>query len=82
MTTTIPPSTAAIWKILEQVNDPEVPVLSVIDLGIIRNVEVENDEVIPIVIRHLVEQDASILSVNPRGYTLEDIYFALQAGES
>ena len=45
-------------------------------------VQVENDEVIPMVIRHLVEQDASILRVNPRGYTLEDIYFALQAGES
>ena len=27
-----------IWEILEQVNDPEVPVLSVIDLGIIRDV--------------------------------------------
>jgi ABC-2 type transport system ATP-binding protein len=45
-------------------------------------VQVENDEVIPIVIRHLVERDASILRVNPRGYTLEDIYFALQAGDS
>lgn len=27
-----------IWKILEEVNDPEVPVLSVIDLGIVRDV--------------------------------------------
>ena len=34
-----------IWKILEQVNDPEVPVLSVIDLGIVRNVEIINDAV-------------------------------------
>ena len=32
--------TQAIWKILEDVYDPEVPVLSVIDLGIIRNVSV------------------------------------------
>ena len=46
MTTATTISTAAIWKILEQVNDPEVPVLSVIDLGIVRNVEVQNDEVI------------------------------------
>ena len=38
-------NTQAIWKILEDVYDPEVPVLSVIDLGIIRNVAVENDEV-------------------------------------
>jgi ring-1,2-phenylacetyl-CoA epoxidase subunit PaaD len=27
-----------IWSLLEQVNDPEVPVLSVVDLGIIREV--------------------------------------------
>ena len=27
-----------IWKILEEVNDPEVPVLSVLDLGIVRDV--------------------------------------------
>lgn len=32
-----------IWTILEQVADPEVPVLSVIDLGIIRDVIVTND---------------------------------------
>jgi ring-1,2-phenylacetyl-CoA epoxidase subunit PaaD len=31
---------AAIWTILEAVNDPEVPVLSVVDLGIVRKVEV------------------------------------------
>ena len=30
-----------IWEILEQVKDPEVPVLSVIDLGIIRGVQVK-----------------------------------------
>jgi ring-1,2-phenylacetyl-CoA epoxidase subunit PaaD len=33
-----------IWKILEQVHDPEVPVLSVIDLGIIRDIKLTNDE--------------------------------------
>jgi len=31
-------NTAQIWFLLEQVNDPEVPVLSVVDLGIIRDV--------------------------------------------
>lgn len=46
------------------------------------SVQVENDSVIPEVIRHLVEQGAAILRVNPRDYTLEDIYFTLQAGES
>lgn len=29
-----------VWEILETVADPEVPVLSVIDLGVVRNVEI------------------------------------------
>lgn len=32
-----------IWKLLEQVSDPEVPVLSIIDLGIVRKVEIQED---------------------------------------
>lgn len=31
---------AAVWTILETVKDPEVPVLSVVDLGIIRSVDI------------------------------------------
>jgi ABC-2 type transport system ATP-binding protein len=46
------------------------------------SVQVKNEDVIPDVVRLLVEQDESILKVNPRDYTLEDIYFALQAGEA
>jgi ring-1,2-phenylacetyl-CoA epoxidase subunit PaaD len=38
-----------IWKILEEVKDPEVPVLSVVDLGIVRSVKT-SDEKIDIVI--------------------------------
>jgi ring-1,2-phenylacetyl-CoA epoxidase subunit PaaD len=38
-----------IWKILEDVKDPEVPVLSVVDLGIVRSVKT-SDEKIDIVI--------------------------------
>ena len=34
-----------IWKILEEVKDPEVPVLSVTDLGIIRSVITSNDKI-------------------------------------
>ena len=30
-----------IWQILESVPDPEVPVISVIDLGVVRNIEVD-----------------------------------------
>lgn len=37
---TISYTPAQIWQILENVVDPEVPVLSVVDLGIIRHVEV------------------------------------------
>ena len=46
------------------------------------SVQVEKNDVIPDVVRYLVEQGESIMKVNPRDYTLEDIYFALQAGES
>lgn len=46
------------------------------------SVQVESEEVIPDVIRRLVEGGESILRVNPRGYTLEDIYFALQEGDA
>lgn len=31
--------TAAIWKVLETVCDPEVPVLTIVDLGIVRDVQ-------------------------------------------
>ena len=34
-----------IWKILEQVTDPEVPVLTITDLGIVRDVKINGDEV-------------------------------------
>jgi ring-1,2-phenylacetyl-CoA epoxidase subunit PaaD len=34
-----------IWNILETVTDPEVPVLTITDLGIVRDVKLNNDEV-------------------------------------
>jgi len=34
-----------IWQLLEQVSDPEVPVLSVIDLGIVRKIEIIENKV-------------------------------------
>ena len=36
-------STQQIWSLLEDVCDPEVPVLSILDLGIVRDVKVEED---------------------------------------
>ena len=34
----------ALYACLEQVKDPEVPVLSIIDLGIVRDIQLNNDE--------------------------------------
>ena len=34
-----------IWEILATVNDPEVPVLTVLDLGIVREVQIKNNQV-------------------------------------
>ena len=34
-----------IWKLLEQVKDPEVPVLSIMDLGIVRGVKIDVPEI-------------------------------------
>ncbi len=34
---------AEIWEMLEEVNDPEVPVLSVVDLGVVREVRLNGE---------------------------------------
>ena len=39
------PAIAKIWKLLEEVCDPEVPVLSILDLGIVRDIKIRGDEV-------------------------------------
>jgi ring-1,2-phenylacetyl-CoA epoxidase subunit PaaD len=33
---------ADVWKLLESVKDPEIPVLSILDLGVLRDVMLEN----------------------------------------
>lgn len=45
MTTTWNDIELKIWKILEEVYDPEIPVLSVIDLGIVREVNAKGDSI-------------------------------------
>ncbi|MFL5739699.1 MAG: 1,2-phenylacetyl-CoA epoxidase subunit PaaD [Flavisolibacter sp.] len=35
----------AIWQFLEEVKDPEIPVISVIDLGIVRSVDTSGEEI-------------------------------------
>ena len=34
-----------IWPLLEEVKDPEVPVLSIVDLGIVRHVSTQDDQI-------------------------------------
>lgn len=38
-------STGSIWKLMKNISDPEIPVLSIIDLGIIRDVQIDNDNI-------------------------------------
>ena len=40
-----PPTAQKIWQLLEEVLDPEVPVLSILDLGIVRGVQVANGQI-------------------------------------
>jgi ring-1,2-phenylacetyl-CoA epoxidase subunit PaaD len=37
-------STKTIWELLKEVPDPELPVLSIVDLGIVREVRISNNE--------------------------------------
>ena len=37
-------STAAIWESLKTIPDPEIPAVSIVDLGIVRNVEFNDDQ--------------------------------------
>lgn len=41
-----PASPDDVWSILDEVRDPEVPVLSVVELGIVRGVEAVGDEMV------------------------------------
>lgn len=44
--TDIDPEAQAIWDLLDEVKDPEIPVLSIWDLGVLRNVALVNNKVI------------------------------------
>jgi ring-1,2-phenylacetyl-CoA epoxidase subunit PaaD len=46
MVTVARPETAEIWRWLEEVPDPEIPVISVVDLGIVRDVQWADDELV------------------------------------
>ena len=38
-------SSKQIWQILEQITDPEIPVISIIDLGIVRDIKVTGNNI-------------------------------------
>jgi len=38
-------TTDSIWNLMEDIYDPEIPVLSIINLGIIRDVQIDNDNI-------------------------------------
>lgn len=43
-------TTETIWSILEEVSDPEIPVLSICDLGIVRDVKLLEGDLVEVVI--------------------------------
>lgn len=43
-------TTDVIWDILEGVTDPEIPVLTIQDLGIVRDLKIEEDGIVEVVI--------------------------------
>lgn len=45
MVITVDISEKKIWQILETVTDPEVPVLTILDLGIVRDVQINNEKI-------------------------------------
>jgi ring-1,2-phenylacetyl-CoA epoxidase subunit PaaD len=42
-------SPSTVWKKLETIQDPEIPVLSLVDLGIIRDIKIRNEKVYAII---------------------------------
>ena len=41
-----PPTARDVWRVLETVQDPEIPILSIVDLGIVRHVRWHDDGVL------------------------------------
>ncbi|MBO9564801.1 MAG: phenylacetate-CoA oxygenase subunit PaaJ [Niastella sp.] len=73
MTTT--KNISPLWSLLEQVSDPEVPVLSIIDLGIVRDIKADNDEVEVVITPTYTGCPAmDVISMNIRMLLLENGY--------
>lgn len=41
----VPLESATVWRALDEVMDPEIPIVSVVEMGIVRNVLIQNDSV-------------------------------------
>jgi ring-1,2-phenylacetyl-CoA epoxidase subunit PaaD len=63
-----------IWEILQQVMDPEVPALSVVDLGIVRDVDVDADGAVTVSVTPTYSGCPAMEVIE------EDIIAALHAG--
>lgn len=71
-------NTAEIWDVLAQVYDPEIPVLSVVDMGVVRQVELRDTSVVVTITptysgcpaMHTIEQDIAE-ALEERGYTVD-----------
>ena len=66
----------AIWKLLEEVSDPEIPVLSILDLGIVRDVKVTGQEVEVVITPTYTGCPAmDMISMNIKLLLIENGYF-------
>lgn len=43
-------TTEAVWSVLEEVTDPEIPVLTVLDMGIVRDVLLHDNDMVEVII--------------------------------
>ncbi len=73
LTTTTNISTTELWSLLEKVTDPEVPVLSIIDLGIVRDIKTEQDDAVEVTITPTYSgcPAMDVISINIRLLLLE-----------
>lgn len=74
---TIAPAEAEVWELLRSVTDPEIPVLTIEDIGILRAVEVSSRRVVDVVITPtysgcpamgVIEEDI-VTALGDAGYT-------------
>ncbi|HVF81080.1 MAG TPA: 1,2-phenylacetyl-CoA epoxidase subunit PaaD [Flavisolibacter sp.] len=71
-----------IWQLLEEVKDPEVPVLSIIDLGIVRSVKVDDKINITITPTYSGCPAMDVISMDIRLKLLEKGYQNIQVQQS